>query len=192
MKRQINGKTYSKTVGVKEGLALIDKHGNIGSSGIDPDSVANFPEGASVGDILSWGENGAEWITPQAGTKKYLHQVCSNTSALWQTFNIVTDSPDPIDTSAKAVAVMEALKTKIVATNIYFPFHSLRVYGGLLQVGRYLAVVSNQLVCIGNKISITISGTSGSFSGDPGQSVYTGVESSSAWTGYIWDTVTEL
>lgn len=66
MKRQINGKHYSKTIGVKKGeFASFDSKGELISSGVSPDDLLSFPEGGEEGEILYYGESHPYWGNPE-------------------------------------------------------------------------------------------------------------------------------
>ena len=69
MKRVINGKTYSKTIGVKKGeLAVFGDNGELNASGVKAEDISSFPEGGSVGDVLTKGETEPEWAPPVGGS----------------------------------------------------------------------------------------------------------------------------
>ena len=64
MKRVINGKTYSKVIGVKKGeLAVFDSDGELKSSGKKPCDIhdSELPSGGTNGQVLTKKTNGVEW-----------------------------------------------------------------------------------------------------------------------------------
>ena len=79
MKRVINGKTYSKTIGVKKGeLAAFGDNGELNASGVKAEDIPSFPEGGNVGDVLTKTADGQEWNTPSSGTPTYVMEISIN------------------------------------------------------------------------------------------------------------------
>lgn len=123
--------------GADVGFAGLDKNGNMVGTGITEDDLFKLPEGAQTGDVLAWGgetgaewrphypdggnegdvltkgETGPEWTTPQSGGGKYLHYIFLNT----MTFLLVSDRSSAY-TASDLKAYLDSLVTDSITINI--------------------------------------------------------------------------